>query len=125
MTEPDHVDKIHQVGDRIVYEDERVRVWELTLEPGAESHVHQHLNDYLMICIEGDRIAAEASSGQSNPYGGAIGNFVDIPTQPGHVVFVEGGVTENAINSGKQRYRNLIVEILTPPASSTDGPEGA
>lgn len=122
MTETNNADDIaelNRVGDRIVFEDDRVRVWELSLEPGAESHVHEHPHDYLMICIEGDRIAAEATPGQTNPYGGP-GDYVDIPTQPGHVVFVEGGVTENAINSGTTRYRNLIVELLQP-APQTEG----
>lgn len=120
MTESAHEDHIHdlnRVGDRIVFEDDRVRVWELALEPGSQSHVHQHPHDYLMICIEGDRIAAEASPGQHEPYGPG-GDHVDIPTHPGHVVFVEGGVTENAINSGTKRYRNLIVELLQPAPPS-------
>lgn len=115
----DHIAELNRVGDRIVFEDERVRVWELSIEPGAESHVHEHPNDYLMICIEGDRIAAEASPGQDAPYGPA-GHYVDIPTHPGHVVFVEGGVKENAINSGTTRYRNLVVELLQP-ATTTEG----
>lgn len=109
----DHIAELNRVGDRIVFENERVRVWELSLEPGAESHVHEHPHDYLMICIEGDRIAAEASPGQDAPYGPA-GDYVDIPTHPGHVVFVEGGVNENAINSGTKPYRNLVVELLQP-----------
>lgn len=113
----DHIDPINRVGDRIVFEDERVRVWELTLDPGEVSHVHEHPNDYLMICIEGDRIAADASPGQHEPYGPG-GDHVDIPTHPGHLVFVEGGVKENAINSGSTPYRNLIVELLHPAPST-------
>lgn len=109
----DHIDEINRVGDRIVLENDRVRVWELSLEPGAESHVHHHPHDYLMICVEGDRIAAEATPGQDDPYGPA-GHHVDIPTHPGQALFVEGGVTENAVNSGTKRYRNLIVELLQP-----------
>lgn len=115
----DHIDELNRVGDRIVFENDRVRVWELSLEPGSESHIHEHPNDYLMICIEGDRIAAEASPGQDAPYGPA-GDYVDIPTHPGHVVFVEGGVTENAINSGSTRYRNLVVELLQPATAAEE-----
>jgi len=115
MTDADdsqaHVDERYRVGDTIVFENERVRIWELALEPGDESHVHEHPHDYLMICIEGDKIAGKATPGQDNPYGPA-GDFVDIPTNPGHVVYVDGGVKETAVNTGTTRYRNLVVELL-------------
>lgn len=105
------IDELHRVGDTVIYENDRVRVWELALEPGEESHVHEHPHDYLMICIEGDKIAGKATPGQQDPYGPA-GDFVDIPTGPGHTVFVEGGVKETAVNTGTQRYRNIVVELL-------------
>ena len=79
----DHIAEQHRIGDKILFENDRVRVWELTLEPGEESHEHQHLNDYLMICIEGDKVAGSAVPGQDNPYGPA-GDFIDIPTRSQH-----------------------------------------
>ena len=113
MTEDDeaHIDEHHRVGDKVLFENDRVRVWELSLQPGEESHVHEHPHDYLMICIEGDKIAGKATPGQDNPYGPA-GDFVDIPTRPGHTVFVDGGVTETAVNTGSTPYRNILVELL-------------
>lgn len=106
-----HIDPLHRVGDKLLFENDRVRVWELTLAPGDESHSHEHLNDYLMICIEGDKVAGKASPGQDHPYGNS-GDFVDIPTRPGHTLFVDGGVTETAVNTGTDPYRNVIVELL-------------
>lgn len=106
-----HIDENHRIGDKLIYENDRVRVWELALEPGQESHSHVHNHDYLMICIEGDKVAGNAAPGQDAPYGPA-GDFVDIPTGPGHTLFVEGGVTETAINTGTQPYRNILVELL-------------
>ncbi len=102
---------LHDVGDRVIFENDRVRVWELALQPGEESHVHEHLHDYLMICIEGDKVAGKATADQENAYGKA-GNFVDIPTSPGHTLYVRGGVTETAVNTGNEPYRNIIVELL-------------
>ena len=106
-----HIDDIHRIGDKLLFENDRVRVWELALEPGEESHSHVHANDYLMICIEGDQVAGKAAPGQDAPYGKA-GDFVNIPTGPGHTLFVESGVTETAVNTGSQRYRNVLVELL-------------
>lgn len=95
----------------MLFENDRVRVWELTLEPGEESHSHAHVHDYVMICIEGDKVAGKAAPGQPNAYGPA-GDFVDIPTYPGHTLFVDGGVTETAVNTGTKTYRNILVEVL-------------
>ena len=43
------------VGTKLVLENDRVRVWELELEPGGKSDVHRHDLDYLIVQIEGDR----------------------------------------------------------------------
>ena len=106
-----HIDEVHRVGDKLLFENDRVRVWELSLEPGEESHAHEHQHDYLMICVEGDKVAGNATPGQGDPYG-AAGDFVDIPTRPGHTLFVDRGVHETAVNTGTTRYRNVIVELL-------------
>lgn len=106
-----HIDALHRVGNKLILENDRVRVWELSLEPGEESHSHQHNHDYLMICIEGDKVAGKATPGQDAPYG-PNGDYVDIPTYPGHTLLVDGGVVETAVNTGTTRYRNILVELL-------------
>ena len=106
-----HIPEEERIGDTLIFENDRVRVWELSLEPGAESHSHRHPHDYVMICIEGDKVAGKAEPGQDAPYGPA-GDFVDIPTGPGHTLFVDGGVVETAVNTGEQLYRNILVELL-------------
>ncbi len=106
-----HIKEVNRIGDKLLLENDRVRVWELALEPGEESHSHQHQNDYLMICIQGDKVAGKAAPGQDQPYGPA-GDFVDIPTYPGHTLLVDGGVVETAVNTGTETYRNILVELL-------------
>ncbi len=103
----DHIEPRYRIGDRLLYENDRVRVWELSLEPGQESHSHQHPHDYLMICIEGDKVAGKAEPGQDLPYD----DFIDIPTEPGHTLFVKGGTVETAVNTGTKPYRNILVEL--------------
>ena len=34
---------------------------------------------------------------------------------PGSVIFLRGGVTETAINSGSTRFRTILVELLDSP----------
>ena len=106
-----HIDAHHHIGDTLLFENDRVRVWSLTLQPGEESAVHEHPHDYVMVCIEGDRVAGHARPGQDQPYGTDVGDVVDFATHPGQALFVEGGVTETAVNTGSTRYRNILVEL--------------
>ena len=46
MTADDRV--LGDVGTRLVWENERVRIWEMVLEPGERSAVHEHTLDYLL-----------------------------------------------------------------------------
>lgn len=43
------------VGQRVVYEDDRVRVWDIVLEPGGYFGLHTHEHDYLIVTLEGAR----------------------------------------------------------------------
>jgi len=45
------------IADRIVFENERVRIWELHLVPGQKGPVHRHALDHILIQIDGDRVA--------------------------------------------------------------------
>src|SRR4029079_16208504 len=57
------------MGDEVVFENDRVRIWELTLPPGADSNIHQHELDYILVILGGDRVASvqEADSASSLP----------------------------------------------------------
>lgn len=40
-----------KVGGRVVYENDRVRVWDDTVEPGETQHLHTHTRPYLAVAI--------------------------------------------------------------------------
>ena len=42
-----------EVGTKLVFENERVKVWEFTLEPGQAIEAHPHSSDYFFYVIEG------------------------------------------------------------------------
>ena len=96
------------VGSEIVYEDERVRVWQLRLAPGERSAVHRHEHDNLLIQVAGDRIAAEPEPDTQGPYRDRI----EAEPVPGAVIFVPRGGVETAVNVGTQPYLEVIVELL-------------
>ena len=45
-----------EAGTRLLFENERVRVWDLRLEPGQSTGLHRHKEDYLYVVI-GDATA--------------------------------------------------------------------
>lgn len=95
------------IGSKVVFEDERVRVWLLKLAPGEESATHRHELDHLLIQIAGDRIAALPEPDSESPYR----DYLEADVIPGIVTFVPRGGIETARNVGEHPYREIIVEL--------------
>jgi predicted metal-dependent enzyme (double-stranded beta helix superfamily) len=95
------------VGTKVIFEDDRVRVWKLELAPGERSPVHQHEVDHLLIQVRGDRIAVEPEPDSESPY---KENF-EFDVIPGMVTFVPKGGIESAVNAGAEPYYEIIVEL--------------
>jgi beta-alanine degradation protein BauB len=98
-------ESIGKVGTRIIFEDERVRMWELILEPGEASDLHRHDHDYYLIIFEGDLVAGVS------PKGSGVDSFVGKVPQAGNTVGIGKGATEWAYNVGEKTYREVIVEL--------------
>jgi hypothetical protein len=95
------------VGTRLLFENARVRVWEMELAPGASSDVHRHEVDYLLVQIEGDRIAAKPEPDS----GGTYRTYIEADVVPGRVRYIAAGGIETAINVGRRRYREILIEL--------------
>jgi len=95
------------VGSKVVFEDDRVRVWKLRLAPGEDSALHRHDLDHLLIQIAGDRIAVHPEPDTRGPYRDDFTGDVI----PGMVTFVPRGGVETARNVGQQPYQELIVVL--------------
>jgi predicted metal-dependent enzyme (double-stranded beta helix superfamily) len=95
------------IGTKVVYEDDAVRVWRLTLAPGEESPIHRHDLDHLLIQVRGDRIAVIPEPDTQGPYTEELAADV----VPGAVVHVRRGGVERARNVGNEGYLEIIVEL--------------
>jgi beta-alanine degradation protein BauB len=95
------------VADRVVFENDRVRVWEMNLAPGERSAVHRHDLDYVLVFLAGDRIRVEPEPDSAGSYRDTA--EFDVPI--GRAFFVERGGIETAINAGKDHYRELLIEL--------------
>jgi beta-alanine degradation protein BauB len=95
------------VATRVLFENDRVRIWEMDLEPGARTDVHRHDLDYVIVIIDGDRIAAEPEPDTA----GAFHEPIEFDVKPGQTIYVNRGGVETAINVGQKRYREILIEL--------------
>ncbi|WP_199546720.1 hypothetical protein [Streptomyces sp. N35] len=95
------------IATKLLFENDRVRVWELRLAPGERSAVHRHDLDHLLIQISGDRIAIEPEPDSAGPFK----EYLAADVVPGAVIPVDRGGIETAVNVGERPYREIIVEL--------------
>jgi hypothetical protein len=95
------------VGTRLLFENDRVRVWELRLAPGERSDLHEHELDHVLVQIAGDRVAVEPDATTAGPYTEYFEGLI----QPGVAVYVGRGGVETAVNTGTLPYHEIIVEL--------------
>lgn len=95
------------VATRLLLENERVRIWEMTLAPGERSETHRHDCDYVLVQIEGDRVAAMPEPDSA----GAFRDYIEATVETGRARYIARGGIETAINVGARRYREILIEL--------------
>jgi hypothetical protein len=99
--------KLGEVATKLLFENERVRVWEMRLGAGEEGAVHRHDLDYVLVQIEGERMAVVPEPDS----GGAYRDYLEADVFPGNTIFIERGGIEKAKNVGKRAYREILIEL--------------
>jgi hypothetical protein len=101
------------IATKKVFENDKIVVWEMILEPGQNSGLHTHSNSYVFHVLEGATCEVTDKEGKSC---GAL------TMEPGFTMFfqltgkelVAGDfripITHSASNIGKTRFREIIVE---------------
>jgi quercetin dioxygenase-like cupin family protein len=93
--------KLGDVATQLVFENDRVKVWQMDLAPGESSDFHEHTLPYVLCVVEGDTVDADFANGKS----------ITIPVKPGQVYFVEPGSRETAVNRSSTRFREFLIEL--------------
>jgi mannose-6-phosphate isomerase-like protein (cupin superfamily) len=93
--------ELGDVATRLLLENERVKIWEMLLEPGESSALHRHTMDYVLYILEGTSIDADCPDGTTASF----------PVKPGQLVYIERGNTERAVNRSGTRFRELLIEL--------------
>ena len=89
------------IATEVIFENDRVRIWRMSLGPGEETPMHHHELDNILIQISGDRIAAVPSPDTQGPYR----DYIEADVVPGMALFVERGGIEIAATSARSGSR--------------------
>lgn len=95
-----------EIGTAVLFENERVKIWDFVLEPGQAMPMHTHRRDHVIVVIEGGRLEVEYADGERRTFEPRPGDH--------HFGKVDGEDTHDARNIGTTRYRNLIIELKEP-----------
>ena len=107
------------VGSTVVFENDKVKVWDFVLQPGEETPMHKHDKSYMWYAIQGGPLDCE------DEHGGDLGVF-DVPTGSVFNIKCEGDelevlseiaqgtlfpATHKAKNAGDVPYREILIEF--------------
>ncbi len=97
-----------QICTRLLFENERIRVWEMLLEPGERIPFHNHRTPYFWLCHEGGRGIQRF----------ADGTLLEVEFVPGDTDFLDEARLEterihDLENTGETTARFTAVELLT------------
>jgi hypothetical protein len=96
-----------KVGTKLLFENDKVKVWEIALRPGERAPFHRHIHNYFYVCVDPGRVRTRFPNGYS-----AEGD-----EDTGNVAFMEHSADTPGIhdleNTGKTTIRYTTVELLS------------
>lgn len=95
-----------QLGTRLLFENDRVRVWDFALAPGETLNAHTHRLDYIIIVTSGGLLRVPD---ETSPAG-----YRDVQFPEEAVSFREVGDGKHDpphTNVGEKPHRNFVVEL--------------
>lgn len=91
------------VGSRVLFENDRVRVWELEAAPGEVFPMHHHSLDYVTVALTEGDVEVREANGEVRGGHREVGDI--------RVAAVGDGEVHELRNVGTTVYRNRIVEL--------------
>ena len=95
-----------EIGTAELFENDRLKIWDFVLEPGAAVPLHTHRRDHVIVVLEGGTLEVAYADGRTRTVTPQAGAWF--------VGMVDGEDTHDARNVGTTRYRNLIIELKEP-----------
>ena len=89
------------IATDVLFENDKVKIWNLIVNPGESSDWHMHGRDYVTIVVEGVGLTVEYDDGTSD----------DSPSGPGTWRFHGEHKIHRVVNNSDTRYVNVLVEL--------------
>ena len=104
------------IGTELLFENDRIRVWDMVLQPGEESPRHRHEGDYVFVYTTPSRITAflEGQPPSTSEFDDGFVQYTEVGPGTNHYIR----------NDGPTEHRQILVEFKgTSAASSLRTPE--
>jgi hypothetical protein len=98
-----------EVGSTLLFENDRVRVWDLRLAPGESTGLHAHHCDYFYVVIGDGELEA------INPDGSVLHRGTMRDGEVHYRAIDDQPAVHEAFNIGATAWRNIIVELKDKP----------
>lgn len=94
------------LGDKVIFENEHIRVWSVKLAPGDRQAWHQHHLPYLIVPMTKGKNIMYFEDGRER----------ETLETPGEVLWREAGIPHELLNISDWEYRNVLIEFKTAKA---------
>ena len=89
------------IASVVLFENDKVKIWNLIVEPGESSAWHMHGRDYVTIVVEGEGLKVEYDDGTES----------DSPSSPGTYTYHGEHKVHRVVNNKGKRYKNVLIEL--------------
>ena len=89
------------VGQKILLENDKVRVWHVALDPGESQPLHHHGLPYVVVAVQGAKNVIHTADGER----------IEVVEETGGIVFREPGQTHMLTNDGDTVYIGRVIEL--------------
>ena len=93
--------KLGPIGDKILFENNQIRVWSVKLKPGELQPWHQHHLPYLIVPLTRGRNRMVFDDGRER----------ETMENPGEVLWREPGMAHELHNISDWDYSNVLIEV--------------
>ena len=90
------------MATEVLFENERVKIWRLIVEPGQASAWHLHPRDYVTVTVEPADMKLETEDGTTQA----------IPPVVGRWQYHGEHTVHRVVNDSDNRHQNLLIELM-------------
>ena len=89
------------IATTVLFENDKVKIWNLTVDPGQASDWHMHPRDYVTVVVEGKGLTVEFEDGSGDAS----------PSSAGTWRYHGDHKVHRVINDTDARYQNVLIEL--------------